>query len=159
MFSSVIHYRALPLTALHCAIRIISTNSANLSIVMRQHHVYLEINEALPRVGAARVTNIFIVSHHHFSRCFRPNLQNMTLCCPSPHSYGPDKGLKNSWSPDLPATLCCLHLNRWLHLYLHLAITPSLVIDRKHTAAVVRCCSQSTFTRKSQYFAKCDKTV
>ena len=49
---------------------------------MRQHHLYFEINQALLRIGAARVIIIFIVSYHHFSRCSRPNRQNVTLCNP-----------------------------------------------------------------------------
>ena len=122
MFSNAIHYRALPLTALHCTIKIISTNCANLSIVMRQHHLYFEINQALLRIGAARVIIIFIVSYHHFSRCSRLNRQNVTLCCPSPQSYWPDKGPEDSCSPALPATLCCLHLNTMLQLLLMLYI-------------------------------------
>ena len=85
----------------------------------------------------ARVTNIVIVLHQHFSRCSRPNRQNVTLYCPSPQSYWPDKGPEDSCSPALPATLCCLNLNRWLHLCLHLATKPTLVVDRKHTADAV----------------------
>ena len=100
----------------HCNTQMNSTNSANLSIVMRQHHLYFEINQALLRIGAARDTNIVIVSHRHFSRCSRPNRQNVTLYCPSPQRYWPDKGPEDSCIPALPATLCCLHLNRWLHL-------------------------------------------
>ena len=69
VFSSAIHYRALPLTASHSTIGNISTNSANLSIVMRQNHLYLEINEAtLIRGPSAALPG----QGHQYFNCLTP---------------------------------------------------------------------------------------
>ena len=110
-----------------CNTQMNSTNSANLSIVMRQNHLYLEINEATLIRGPSAALCGQRHQYCHcftppFSRCSRPNRQNVTLCCPSPQSYWPDKGPGDSCSPALPATLCCLHLNTMLQLLLMLYI-------------------------------------
>ena len=106
----------------HCNTQMNSTNSANLSIVMRQNHLYLEINEAtLIRGPSAALRG----QGHQYFHCFTPPFLQVfptqpSECDPlqsqSPQSYWPDKGPEDSCSPALPATLCCLHLNRWLHL-------------------------------------------